>query len=196
MKKFIFIPDSFKGSLSSARACQLMQQAVEKECPGADCISIPVADGGEGTVDAFLAAVGGQKMPMEVTGPWGEKMQAYWGLLSEKTGVVEMAAAAGLPLVGDQKNPEKTTTYGVGEMIADALDHGVTEIILGLGGSATNDGGCGAAAAVVCTRCTVSRQLTGSRSAAAHSSTLRARHKRYILPPPPSVSFAILCAAP
>ena len=148
MKKFIFIPDSFKGSLSSARACQLMQQAVEKECPGADCISIPVADGGEGTVDAFLAAVGGQKMPMEVTGPWGEKMQAYWGLLSEKTGVVEMAAAAGLPLVGDQKNPEKTTTYGVGEMIADALDHGVTEIILGLGGSATNDGGCGAAAAM------------------------------------------------
>ena len=148
MRKLIFIPDSFKGSLSSAQVCECMRRAAEVEAPHAKCIAIPVADGGEGTVDAFLSAVGGQRIHMTATGPWGEKVSCYWGKLSEKTAVVEMAATAGLPLVGDNKNPEKTTTFGVGEMIKAALDAGAEEIILGLGGSATNDGGCGAAAAL------------------------------------------------
>ncbi len=148
MATFIFVPDSFKGSLSSLQVCQGMARAAEKEFPGARCISIPVADGGEGTVDAFLAAAGGRKISMTVTGPWGERLQADWGLLSPQTAVVEMSAAAGLPLVGERKNPEETTTYGAGEMISAALNAGAEEIILGLGGSATNDGGCGAAAAL------------------------------------------------
>lgn len=148
MGTLIFIPDSFKGSLSSAQVCAIMERAARLEAREFPCVSIPVADGGEGTVDAFLAAVGGKRMEHMATGPWGERRKCAWGLLSAQTAVVEMAAAAGLPLVGENKNPEKTTTYGVGELLAAALDAGTEEIILGLGGSATNDGGCGAAAAL------------------------------------------------
>ncbi|MBE5782038.1 MAG: glycerate kinase [Clostridiales bacterium] len=148
MKKLIFIPDSFKGSLSSQQVCDLMKQAASLEAPGAQCISIPVADGGEGTVDAFLAAVGGERIEITANGPWGEKTLCAYGKLNQRTAVVEMAAAAGLPMVGEKKNPEKTTTYGAGELIRAALESGAEEIILGLGGSATNDGGCGAAAAL------------------------------------------------
>ena len=144
----ILIPDSFKGSLSSARAFEIMARAALMEAPDWRPVSIPVADGGEGTVDAFLSAVGGQAVSCTVTGPWGEKIVARWGRLNARTAVVEMAAAAGLPLAGVRKNPEKTTTFGAGELILAALDAGAEEIILGLGGSATNDGGCGAAAAL------------------------------------------------
>ena len=148
MPTCILIPDSFKGSLSSVQVCALMAKAAEREAPDWPCVSIPVADGGEGTVDAFLAAVGGEKQWARVTGPWGEKLSCAWGRLNARTAVVEMAAAAGLPLVGEKKNPEKTTTLGVGELMNQALSSGAQEIILGLGGSATNDGGCGAAAAL------------------------------------------------
>lgn len=148
MGKLIFIPDSFKGSLSSAQVCAVMERAAWLEAPELPCVGIPVADGGEGTVDAFLAAVGGYPVEMIAAGPWGERRKCVWGRLNARTAVVEMAAAAGLPLAGENKNPEKTTTYGVGEMLAAALDAGAEEIILGLGGSATNDGGCGAAAAL------------------------------------------------
>ena len=148
MGALIFIPDSFKGSLSSAQVCAVMERAARLEARELPCVSIPVADGGEGTVDAFLVAVGGRRMEMIAAGPWGERRKCAWGLLNARTAVVEMAAAAGLPLAGENKNPEKTTTYGVGEMLAAALDAGAEEIILGLGGSATNDGGCGAAAAL------------------------------------------------
>lgn len=147
-QKLIFVPDSFKGSLSAQRVCQLMAQAAEAALPGMPCVSIPIADGGEGTTDAFLAAAGGDRIPCTVTGPWGEPVDACYGRLPGDTAVIEMAAAAGLPLVGHHKNPEKTTTCGVGQLILAALNAGAKEIILGLGGSATNDGGCGAAAAL------------------------------------------------
>ena len=116
--------------------------------PSAEICAIPVADGGEGTVDAFLAAVGGRRIAAPCTGPCGEPMTAHYALLPDGTAVVEMAAAAGLPLVGDARDPEKTTTCGVGQLMAHALSHGAKRLVLGLGGSATNDGGCGAAAAL------------------------------------------------
>ena len=148
MKKAVLIPDSFKGTVSSTRVCELMAERIEKIFPGCAVQSIPVADGGEGSVDAFLTAVGGEKVTAEVTGPWFEKCQGYYGLIDNgETAVLEMAAAAGLPMVGDHKDPCGTTTYGVGELLAHAARSGAKKLVIGLGGSATNDGGCGAAAA-------------------------------------------------
>jgi glycerate kinase len=147
LKKFILIPDSFKGSMSSMEICAGMEKAIRRRCPGAEIISIPVADGGEGSVDAFLAACGGEKVTVSVKGPYMEDMEAFYGIIGDATAVIEMAAAAGLPLVGDNLNPAKTTTYGVGQLMADAARRGCKKIILGLGGSATNDFGAGAAAA-------------------------------------------------
>lgn len=149
MKKVILIPDSFKGTMSSSEICAIMKKAVLEYYPECEVISIPVADGGEGSVDAFLEALGGEKIYKEVTGPYfGEKVMGYYGLLNGKTAVIEMAAAAALPMVGDRKDPSKTTTYGIGELIVDALSHGAEKIILGLGGSATNDAACGLASAL------------------------------------------------
>ena len=148
MKKAVLIPDSFKGTVSSARVCELMAERIEKIFPGCTVVSTPVADGGEGSVDAFLTAVGGEKVVREATGPWFEKCESYYGLIDNgATAVLEMAAAAGLPMVGDRKDPRGTTTYGVGELLADAARSGAKRLVIGLGGSATNDGGCGAAAA-------------------------------------------------
>ena len=147
MKKAVLIPDSFKGTVSSARVCELMAERIEKIFPGCTVVSTPVADGGEGSVDAFLTAVGGEKVVREA-GPWIEKCESYYGLIDNgATAVLEMAAAAGLPMVGDRKDPRGTTTYGVGELLADAARSGAKRLVIGLGGSATNDGGCGAAAA-------------------------------------------------
>lgn len=149
MKNFIVIPDSFKGTMSSMDVCGLMTEAITRRIPGAHVKCVPVADGGEGTVDAFLAAVGGVKKRLRVTGPRFEKIESFYGMLSDgRTAVVEMAAAAGLPLMGERLDVCGATTYGVGELIADAVKNGARSIILGLGGSATNDGGCGAAAAL------------------------------------------------
>ena len=111
-------------------------------------LAFPVADGGEGSVDAFLTAVGGQRIEVPCHGPHMEEMTGFYGLLPDGTAVVEMAAAAGLPLVGNRLEVDKTTTYGVGELMAAAAENGAKRIILGLGGSSTNDGGCGAAAAL------------------------------------------------
>lgn len=148
MRKAVIIPDSFKGTISSQRICELMSQIVERVFPGCELRAIPVADGGEGSVDAFLASVGGERVEAEITGPWFERRTAQYGLLNGgKTAVLEMAAAAGLPLVGDRRDPSRTTTYGLGELLIHAADLGAGRFILGLGGSATNDGGCGAAAA-------------------------------------------------
>ena len=148
MKKVILIPDSFKGTMSSAEICQIMKTVVLRHYPECEVVSIPVADGGEGSVDAFLEAVGGEKIYKEVTGPYpGEKVKGYYGLLPGNIAVIEMAAAAALPMVGDRKDPSKTTTYGVGELMIDAAKRGVSKIILGLGGSATNDAACGLASA-------------------------------------------------
>ncbi len=148
MKKAVLIPDSFKGTLSSADICGIMKDCISARFPSCDVVSIPVADGGEGSVDAFLTALGGEKVRATVTGALFEPVQAFYGLIDGgKTAVVEMAACAGLPLVGGRRNPAKTTTFGVGELILDAAGKGVSRIIVGLGDSATNDGGCGAAAA-------------------------------------------------
>ncbi len=135
--------------MDSSTVCRLMEEGVRPSYPHALIDSIPVADGGEGSVDAFLTALGGEKICLKVKGPLFEEVQAFYGLIeSGRTAVIEMAAAAGLPLVGDRKDPLVTTTFGVGQLIMDAAGRGVKKIILGLGGSATNDGGCGAAAAV------------------------------------------------
>lgn len=148
MKKVVLIPDSFKGTMSSTQICKTIDAVIHKHHPDAEIISIPVADGGEGSVDCFLTALSGEKIEMTVKGPYMEEMDAYYGLIDQgKTAVIEMAAAAGLPLVEDRKNPGKTTTFGVGELILDAAKKNVDKIIVGLGGSSTNDGGCGAAAA-------------------------------------------------
>lgn len=149
MKKFVLIPDSFKGTLSSSRVCEIMESEIRKKYPDALIIKIPVADGGEGSVDAFLEALGGEKLYPEVNGPYFDPLQSFYGLIDNgETAVIEMAAASGLPLVESRKDPSRTTTYGVGELIRHAALHGVKKIIVGLGGSATNDGGCGCAAAL------------------------------------------------
>ena len=148
MSKIVLIPDSFKGTMSSGEICLIMKQAILRHLPHAEIVSIPVADGGEGSVDAFLAAMGGRKIPVTVKGPYFEEVDAFYAILPDGTAVVEMAAAAGLPLVGENLHAERTTTFGVGQLIAHAVGAGCKRVIVGLGGSATNDGGTGAAAAL------------------------------------------------
>ncbi len=147
MQKILLIPDSFKGTMSSSEICGIMKKAIHSYYPNADVISIPVADGGEGSVDSFLAALGGERIAVNVKGPYFEDMESFYGILPDNTAVIEMAAAAGLPLVGENRQAGKTTTYGVGQLILHAVKSGCRKIIVGLGGSSTNDGGCGAAAA-------------------------------------------------
>lgn len=149
-KKYILVPDSFKGSLSSTQICQIMRERILCHDPESEVFSIPVADGGEGSVDCFLQAVPGEKIYVQVTGPFlNEKINTYYALIdSGKTAVIETASCAGLPLVEGRQNPCETTTFGLGELILDAVNRGAKTIILGLGGSATNDGGCGMAAAI------------------------------------------------
>ena len=148
MKKVILIPDSFKGTMSSKRICSIMEEGIRHYYPTAEIVSIPVADGGEGTVDSFLSAVRGEKVNVRVKGPYMEDIDSFYGLIDEgNTAIVEMAACAGLSLVGKRLHPEKTTTYGVGQLIVHAAQSGCKKIIVGLGGSATNDLGTGAAAA-------------------------------------------------
>lgn len=148
MERFVLVPDSFKGTLGSAEICEILREEILRVKPEAEVVAIPVADGGEGSVDAFLTAIGGEKITVPCHGPHMEEMTGFYGMLPDGTAVVEMAAAAGLPLVGSRLEPDLATTYGVGELMAAAADRGARRIILGLGGSATNDGGCGAAAAL------------------------------------------------
>ncbi len=148
MKKILVIPDSFKGTLSSARICEIVSERIAAHFPKCETICIPVADGGEGTMDCFLASLGGRRIPTTVKGPFFEDMEAAYAVLPNGTAVVETAVCAGLPLVGDRRDPTKTTTFGVGQLIRAAIDAGCKTIIVGLGGSATNDCGCGAAAAL------------------------------------------------
>ena len=148
MKKVILIPDSFKGTMSSSEICSIMKSVIVKHYPNCEVISIPVADGGEGSVDAFLEALGGERIELRVNGPYpGEEIDSYYGMLPGNIAVIEMAAAAALPMVEGRKDPSKTTTFGVGQLMLDALDRGAKKIILGLGGSCTNDGAAGLAAA-------------------------------------------------
>ena len=148
MKKVILIPDSFKGTISSIDVCQIMEREIKSVYPEAQTVSIPVSDGGEGAVDCFLAAMGGEKKYTQVTGVFGEPMQGFYGLLADqKTAVIEMACCAGLPLAEGRLDPSAAATYGVGQLMMAAVGDGAKRIILGLGGSAGNDGGCGLAAA-------------------------------------------------
>ena len=149
MEKILLVPDSFKGTLSSRQVCQVMAGQLRRFFPQAQVKSIPVADGGEGSVEAFLAAAGGERRTRTVTGPFVEPVEAFYGVLGDgRTAVIEMAACAGLPLAEGRLNPERATTYGVGELLLAAKEAGCTKAILGLGGSCTNDGGAGAAAAL------------------------------------------------
>lgn len=148
MKKCIIISDSFKGTLSSSKIAEIAKSTVPKVFPECEVLAFPVADGGEGTVECFLETLQGEAVTLSVVGPYpNEEVKATYGRFGN-TAVIEMASVAGLPLVGERKNPAATTTYGVGQLISHALDNGCMEILLGLGGSATNDGGCGCAAAL------------------------------------------------
>lgn len=148
-KKFVIIPDSFKGTLSSIEVCDIIENEILNVFNDAEIKKIPVADGGEGSVDAFLEGLKGEKVFVEVNDPFFQKMTSFYGLIDQgETAVIEMAACAGLPIVGNKKDPRITTTYGVGELLLHAIDQGVKKVILGIGGSSTNDGGCGFAAAL------------------------------------------------
>ena len=137
--------DSFKGSLSSLEAGESAANGIKKVYPDATTVIRPLADGGEGTVDALVAGCGGKMTTVSVTGPLGETVSCQYGIVSAtKTAIIEMAVAAGITLVPPQKkNPLHTTTYGVGEIIADAVKRGCRHFLIGIGGSATNDGGIG-----------------------------------------------------
>lgn len=152
MKKHVFVlaPDSFKGSLTAKEVCLAMERGIKKALPAAECISVPMADGGEGTVQSLVDATRGRIYELEVIGPLGDPVKSFYGIMGDgKTAVIEMASASGLHFVDEAtKNPLITTTYGTGQLVKACLDKGVEKIILGIGGSATNDGGAGCAQAL------------------------------------------------
>lgn len=145
LKKVVIAPDSFKESLSALEVAEAIERGFRQIFPQVQYVKLPMADGGEGTVDSMVAATGGEIVRVTVTGPLGQPVQAFYGLLGEgETAVIEMAAASGLHLAPKaQRDPRMTTSYGTGELIQAALERGVKTIILGIGGSATNDGGAG-----------------------------------------------------
>lgn len=150
-KYFVLAPDSFKESMSAEQACFAMQRGIEKIMPDAKIIHVPMADGGEGTVDALVSARKGRKVFVEVSGPLvQQKVQSYFGLIeNDQTAVIEMALTNGIHLIEKSKrNPLLTSTFGTGEVIKAALELGVSKIIIGLGGSVTNDAGAGMAQAL------------------------------------------------
>ncbi|GGB42448.1 glycerate kinase [Fictibacillus barbaricus] len=148
--KIVIAPDSFKESMTAAQVCAAVETGFRKVLDDAEYLHVPVGDGGEGTVQSVVDATSGVIVEVSVTGPLGNKVGAFYGITGDgKTAVIEMAAASGLHLVPrEMRNPLVTTTYGTGELILDALDKGVERIVLGLGGSATNDGGAGMASAL------------------------------------------------
>ncbi|MEA5003294.1 MAG: glycerate kinase [Christensenella sp.] len=147
--KFVIAPDSFKGTIDSAEICDIVEQSIHKSMPAATVIKMPIADGGEGMVDAYLKSSGGQKVDVKVTGPNATREHAFYGILPDKkTAVIEMAAASGIMLASEPKQPMDATTYGTGQLIMDAVEKGCGKIVLGIGGSATMDGGVGMAGAM------------------------------------------------
>ena len=144
--KIVIAPDSFKGSNSAAAVAGCIERGIRKVFPDAEIAAVPIADGGEGTVEAVVVGGNGEYRDVTVTGPLGNRVTARYGLLKGQKAVIEMAAASGLPLVPeDRRNPLLTTTYGTGQLISDALDQGCREILVGIGGSSTNDAGLGMA---------------------------------------------------
>lgn len=147
--KLLFASDSFKGSLTSQQTIELLTKAANEVFPGCECIGVPVADGGEGTVDAAVAAAGGNIVTAQVHDPLMNRISASYGILDGSRAIIEMAAASGLTLVPDKlQNPMNTTTFGTGEIIQNALDRGCRDITIAIGGSATNDGGMGCMSAL------------------------------------------------
>ena len=147
--KIVIAPDSFKGSNSSIAVAGRIEKGILRVFPDAEIVKIPIADGGEGTVEALVTGAGGTPYTVEVKGPMGENQKAEYAILSNGTAALEMAASSGLPLVPqDERNPLAATTYGVGQMLLAAIEKGAKDIVIGLGGSATNDGGIGMAQAL------------------------------------------------
>ncbi len=142
MKKAVIAPDSFKGTLSSVEVCRIIGNALKEKYKDIECVTVPMADGGEGTADAFLYALGGEKVQVDTTDPIGRCIKAYYVIVNGDTAIIETAAASGLTLL-EEKDPMNATTYGTGTLLLDALDRGVRKIVIGLGGSATTDGGTG-----------------------------------------------------
>lgn len=144
--KILIAPDSFKGSITASEACNAIERGIKKVSGKINTVKIPMADGGEGTVESLVISTNGKIYYKKVTGPLGKKVKAFYGILGDKkTAVIEMAAASGLTLIPlIKRNPLFTTTYGTGELIKQAVDDGCKKIIIGIGGSATNDGGMGA----------------------------------------------------
>ena len=147
MKKCVIIPDSFKGSLSSIEVCSIIKENVEKFFPKCNAIMIPIADGGEGTVDTFIYSLKAEKVSLKVKNAFGEISEVYYGRIKNKA-IIEVAQVVGLTKAEGRENPSITSTYGVGEIINHAVENGCNEIFIGLGGSSTNDSGVGAAAAL------------------------------------------------
>lgn len=147
MKKCIIIPDSYKGTLSAVQICTIMEKAVRYHFPDCEIHTVPVADGGEGTVDCFAHAMNAQRVEVESTGPFGAPLRAHYAKIKE-TAIIEMASVTGLPLAEGRLNPRRATTYGLGPLIRHAAEHGCRRIIIGLGGSCTNDAGIGMARAL------------------------------------------------
>jgi len=147
--KIVVAPDSFKGNMRSARVCEIIRAAVLAELPDAEVRCLPMADGGEGTVDAVVAATGGTFGSAEVCGPFGDPVEAHYGLLPDGTAVMEMASASGIELVPPERlDPMEATTYGTGQLLRHLVDSGHRSIVMGIGGSATVDGGTGMAQAL------------------------------------------------
>lgn len=148
--KIVIAPDSFKENMTSLEVAVAIEKGILRVLPKAKCVKVPMADGGEGTVQSLVDATGGKIVSKKVRGPLGQEVEARYGLLGDgSTAIIEMAEASGLPLVPRPKrNPLKTSTFGTGQLILDALDRGVSKIIIGLGGSSTVDGGAGVAQAL------------------------------------------------
>ena len=147
--QLLFASDSFKGSLTSGKTAELLSKAAREVFGECECSSVPVADGGEGTVEAVIAAEHGEKVAVKVHGPLMEEAESYYGVFGGDKAVIEMAAASGLPMVPEElRNPLNTTTYGTGELVKAIVDAGFTNISIAIGGSATNDGGMGCARAL------------------------------------------------
>lgn len=148
--RILLAPDSFKGSLTALEVARALKRGLKRADPYLDIDILPMADGGEGTVRSLTDATGGKILKKRATGPLGDKVQAFFGILGDgRTAVIEMAAASGLPLIpAEKRNPLQTTTYGTGELIKAALDEGCEKLIIGIGGSATNDCGIGMAGAL------------------------------------------------
>jgi len=189
---FLFASDSFKGTLSSEKTASFLTKAAKQVFPQCECRSVPVADGGEGTVDAVLSALGGSRVPMMVHDPLLRKISASYGKIDDNRAILEMSAASGLPLLTDgERNPAKTSTYGTGELIKAALQGGHKDITVAIGGSATNDGGMGC----MCALGVRFLDKNGQELSGTGENLIRVKHidTGNMLPEAKEASFTVIC---